>query len=814
MATVRSGLVKAVAWSMSLLLILSVLAMPVQPVSTVQAAELPTVRFAQFNASLNRSSEGQLITDLSTPDNAQAQVIAEIIQRVNPDVVLINEFDYNAAQPNTAAELFLENYLNVGQNGANPIDFTYYYVAPSNTGIPSGFDFNNNGEVGGGDDAFGFGFFPGQFGMILYSKYPIVDADVRTFQNFLWKDMPGALLPDDPNTPAPADWYSNAELNVFRLSSKSHWDVPINIDGTIVHALVSHPTPPVFDGPEDRNGTRNHDEIRFWADYVTSGKGDYIYDDDEGPANPSGGLPADARFVIMGDQNADPFDGDSTMNAVLQLLDNPFINTTRTPVAPGGVEAAANQGGANANHRGFPGFDTADFADGTPGNLRADYVLPSNNLGIAEAGIFWPTSDSPLFDRLVGNFPFPSSDHRMVYVDITLENTLPNGIASGDVTQDSAWLWARSTMTGDITFEYSTNPGLLENVATVVETVTDPTIPVKTEITGLEADTTYYYRVTDPAGVTADGQFTTAAEVGSYEGLRFGVVGDWQEPPPFPSLVNVPERNLDLFIQHSDNIYADISTPAVPISQTRTLEEFRLKYNEVYSSVLGFNTMANLRRNVPILATIDDHEVTNDFAGGASQASDALNAGNFITPGFSRFGDDPTALINDAPLYENAMQVFQEFQPLENRFYANTGSDPRMDGERQLYRYRTYGSDVAFFVTDPRSFRDAQLVNADITNPADIARFLAEAFDPTRTMLGERQLDRLKQDLQAAENADITWKFVFVSEPTQNFGPLLAPTVLRAMRQSAASCCSSSMRMVSRTWCLWLPTSTVLSSTT
>src|SRR5262249_14666285 len=150
-------------------------------------------------------------------------------------------------------------------HGAPPVSYPYRYTAPSNTGVPSGFDLDNNGSVGGGNDAFGFGAFPGQFGMAVYSKYPIDVANVRTFQKFLWKDMPGALLPDNPSTPEPADWYSPDELAVFRLSSKSHWDVPITIDHHVVHFLVSHPTPPVFDGPEDRNGLRNHDEIRFWA---------------------------------------------------------------------------------------------------------------------------------------------------------------------------------------------------------------------------------------------------------------------------------------------------------------------------------------------------------------------------------------------------------------------------------------------------------------------------------------------------------------------------------------------------------------------
>jgi len=141
----------------------------------------------------------------------------------------------------------------------------------------------------------------------VYSRYPIHAKDARTFQKFLWKDMPGALLPDDPATAAPADWYSPQELAIFRLSSKSHWDLPIQVGDRLIHFLVSHPTPPVFDGPEDRNGLRNHDEIRLWADYVTPGRGDYIYDD----AGGEGGLERGEHFVIAGDQNADPRDGDS-----------------------------------------------------------------------------------------------------------------------------------------------------------------------------------------------------------------------------------------------------------------------------------------------------------------------------------------------------------------------------------------------------------------------------------------------------------------------------------------------------------------------
>jgi len=383
------------------------------------------VRFATFNASLNRFNAGDLASELSVPGSAQPDTVAEIIQRVRPDVLLINEFDFDNFIFGVAPQGFQDNYLSVAHGDAEPIVYPYHFVAPSNTGIPSGFDLDNDGFVGGPNDAYGFGFFPGQFGMVVYSMFPIDFDELRTFQLFLWRDMPGALLPVDPSTGQM--WYSEEELDVFRLSSKSHWDVPIVISDSgrpkTVHFLVSHPTLPVFDGPEDRNGTRNSDEIRFWADYIAPSRSGYISDDDGRP----GGLPPGALFVIAGDQNSDPFDGDSIPGSAQQLLDHRLINTRVTPNSPGGTEQAALQGNANTLHIGDPAFDTADFFDGfppppfgnAPGNLRADYVLPRKNLHILDAGVFWPASDDPLFP-LAGTFPFPSSDHRLVWIDVKI----------------------------------------------------------------------------------------------------------------------------------------------------------------------------------------------------------------------------------------------------------------------------------------------------------------------------------------------------------------------------------------------------------
>ncbi|MFO0908209.1 MAG: endonuclease/exonuclease/phosphatase family protein [Isosphaeraceae bacterium] len=123
------------------------------------------IRIATFNASLNRDKPGQLLADLGTPDNVQARNVAEVIQRVRPDILLINEFDHDP--DGKAAALFQTNYLARGQNGAEPIAYAYRYTDGVNTGVASGVDLDHDGRVasepgsrGYGNDAFGFGLFP------------------------------------------------------------------------------------------------------------------------------------------------------------------------------------------------------------------------------------------------------------------------------------------------------------------------------------------------------------------------------------------------------------------------------------------------------------------------------------------------------------------------------------------------------------------------------------------------------------------------------------------------------------------------------
>jgi len=206
-------------------------------------------------------------------------------------------------------------------------------------------------------------------------------------------------------------------LGVLPLSSKSHWDLPVIVTAKFtLHLLASHPTPPAFDGPEDRNGRRNHDEVRFWSDYLAPKNSRYLRDD----AGHAGGF-AGKAFVIMGDQNTDPVDGGSLHDAIDALIHDARIDGSFVPQSAGAVEASAAQGGANSTQQGDPRFDTADFNDRVAGNLRVDYLLPSKGMRVCGGGVFWPGRSDPSARLVWGEAPPPSSDHRLVWIDVSAD---------------------------------------------------------------------------------------------------------------------------------------------------------------------------------------------------------------------------------------------------------------------------------------------------------------------------------------------------------------------------------------------------------
>jgi endonuclease/exonuclease/phosphatase family metal-dependent hydrolase len=332
----------------------------------------------------------------------QLRKAAEVLRRVQPDVLLINEIDYSADA--NCARRFADRYLASRRDGLAPLDLPHLAYLPVNTGVPSGFDFTNDGDTTDPGDAFGFGAYPGQYGMAIFSRYPFDPKAIRTFQLFLWKDMPGHVMPDG-RAGRPA-FYSADAIRVFRLSSKSHWDVPVQVEGRVIHFLVSHPTPPVFDGPEDANGRRNFDEIRLWADYISGGAtANYIVDDQQR----RGGLAAGSSFVVLGDLNAEPFWDPPSYGrtAISQLLEHPALRDPR-PLAEGEWPPPPGR----TRYPGDPRTRTNSVG-------RLDYVLPSRDLDIADSGVWYPRHDTPL-SALMGP-PEPASDHALVWLDIRVD---------------------------------------------------------------------------------------------------------------------------------------------------------------------------------------------------------------------------------------------------------------------------------------------------------------------------------------------------------------------------------------------------------
>ncbi|MGB0892847.1 MAG: endonuclease/exonuclease/phosphatase family protein [Parashewanella sp.] len=371
------------------------------------------IRFATFNVAFDRASSHVLAEQMAAGNNRQIKNVAEIIQRTQADVLLLNEFDHDGIGRNTQVVTdFQQNFLTKSQNGAPIIHYPYFYIAPTNTGLAE-HDLNGDGKISLPADGYGFGSYHGQYGFIVLSKYPLDLSRLRSFQTFLWKDMPNAALPKKADG---SSWYTEQALKHFRLSSKNHIDLPVQVSkNKTIHLLAMHPTPPVFDGLEDRNGRRNHDEIRLFADYISTEphKSSYLIDDKGNKSS----LSAEDSFVIAGDLNADPIDGDSFKQSIIQLLHHPRINQdaaigNKVPTSAGGQHYKTNK-----KYHGNAAYWTQLFP------LRLDYVLPSSDLSVIDSGVYWQAKGDPqgyLFENSRGEQgKAVSSDHRLVWVDVT-----------------------------------------------------------------------------------------------------------------------------------------------------------------------------------------------------------------------------------------------------------------------------------------------------------------------------------------------------------------------------------------------------------
>lgn len=383
-------------------------------VGSASAADPPppaegTIRVATYNVAMYRNRAGQLAEELRAGTSKQAEQIAEVLQRVRPDIVLLCEIDHDPA--GDPAGRLAEGYAAKSQSKELAgVVYPHGYSAPVNTGMPSGLDLDLDGRTDGPNDAWGYGRYEGQYGMAVLSRFPIEEGATRTFQNLLWSELPVARAPVDPKSGEA--YYPAAIWKRIRLPSKSFWDVEVRLPGgQSLHLICSHPTPPVFDGPEDRNGCRNADEVRLVREYVSGQLGDYFIDD----SGRAGALPSGAEFVVLGDLNADPNDGNGRLEAIRRLIASPRMAKDPQPASEGAVVASEALADLNASHVGDSASDTGNFGPDGHGNLRIDYALPSKGLEVVGSGVYWPKPGEP------GAKAIKASDHRLVWIDIVAE---------------------------------------------------------------------------------------------------------------------------------------------------------------------------------------------------------------------------------------------------------------------------------------------------------------------------------------------------------------------------------------------------------
>ena len=303
---------------------------------------------ATYNTELLRKGPGLLLRDILSKKDPQVQAVIATIAAANPDIIALQGVDYDLEGRALEA---LRSALQ--ENG---ISYPHAFAAPPNAGLRSGLDLDGDGKLAGPGDAQGYGAFLGQGAMALLSKYPVVSDAVEDFSAELWQDQPGDIMPVVDGLPFPS---AEAQLKQ-RLFSHGGWVVPVRHPKYgLIRIITFHATPPVFDGPEDRNGRRNNDEVMFWHRYLSD------------PERAK-------RAVIAADANLDPKRGDGRREAMGQLLAHPALQDP------------------------LPGAPTVTWAQTGP--MRVDYVLPSTDWRILGAGM---TPENATASR-----------HNLVWVDL------------------------------------------------------------------------------------------------------------------------------------------------------------------------------------------------------------------------------------------------------------------------------------------------------------------------------------------------------------------------------------------------------------
>lgn len=379
-------------------------------------SEKESLRVATVNAGLSEDEEGALAERLEGGQDEAAQMLARNIQKTRPDVLLITDIDTDTH----VADIFKDQYLaeaqtdgEAGSKDLSPLDYRYVYAAFTNAGVQSGADLNGNGSTGDPGDAFGVGHFEGQRSMILYSRYPIKQDEVRTFNNLIWSELPGSSLDTEK--------YSKLVRSVLPLNSTSLWDVPLDVEGETVHVVATGLTPNQGEGADPE---RRLDQLRFLNMYLSDSDELRDLTDDAGAY---GGLEKDANAVVLGalgpdveslDENAEQ----KRKDAAEEL--EAFLDSDELDVAKPSSAGAQCEDDASLQIRTILDFVCAtQYATRIGGGTsRSDYVAAANGSTISESGIEAAMSRAVAEKSSAGTSSAASAGaRRIVWADVTLK---------------------------------------------------------------------------------------------------------------------------------------------------------------------------------------------------------------------------------------------------------------------------------------------------------------------------------------------------------------------------------------------------------
>src|SRR5262245_57808448 len=351
----------------------------------------------------------------------------------------------------------------------------------------------------------------------------------------------------------------------------------------------------------------------------------------------------------------------------------------------------------------------------------------------------------------------------------------------------------------------------------------------KLKLDNLTSNTVYYYRFVGPANeLSISGRFKTAPDATTSAPLHFAFSGDNDGLiRPYALASVLPAQNLDFYVNLGDIIYENASnlttsgahngqpwlnSPSVALSgasasldgvptstgfatQAQLKTDYEKKYRENFLPVNGGgqNSLQVLYAAQGNYTTWDNHELGNRQyinggapAGGSVGGADGtdmltgrgVDARNNGTGNPGNVNDVNTSLtdyMNRSTGFLTLQNVYLNYEPIADRSVVNNPGDPRTNGTKRLYFAQQWGKNAIYINTDSRSYRDLRIKTAngsadDMTAP--------RANFPTRTFLGATQFAWLKQTLLEAQNAGTPWKFVSISDPIDQIGPIGGALIL------------------------------------